>query len=103
MKELSLVLSRSYGPGRYDPQYEERGIDYPIGYVRWTEKRNMEAFLSLVAQGKVRPSALTTHRFAIEQAAAAYDVIIGKGTGDGLAQIGPDQTNETDAAVSNNE
>src|SRR5215813_11667893 len=77
-KEIELRVSRSYGPGRYDPQYEERGIDYPIGYVRWTEKRNMEAFLGLVAEGKVKPAALTTHRFAIEQAAAAYDVITGK-------------------------
>ena len=51
MKELELKLSRSYGPGRYDPQYEEKGIDYPAGYVRWTEKRNMEAFLRLVADG----------------------------------------------------
>src|SRR5262245_3368889 len=77
-KEIELRISRSYGPGRYDPQYEEKGIDYPIGYVRWTEKRNMESFLGLVAEGKVRPETLTTHRFAIEQAAAAYDVIMGK-------------------------
>jgi polar amino acid transport system substrate-binding protein len=77
-KEIELRVSRSYGPGRYDPQYEEHGIDYPIGYVRWTEKRNMEAFLSLAAQGKVKPVALTTHRFAIEHADEAYDVIIGK-------------------------
>ena len=49
MKELSLVLSRSYGPGRYDPEYEEDGVDYPVGYVRWTEKRNMEAFLDLLS------------------------------------------------------
>ena len=53
MKELSLVLSRSYGPGRYDAQYEEEGHDYPIGYVRWTEKRNMEAFLDLLASGAI--------------------------------------------------
>jgi hypothetical protein len=58
MKELSLVLSRSYGPGRYDPQYEEEGLDYPIGYVRWTEKRNMEAFLDCLPRGRSmsRPS-----------------------------------------------
>src|SRR5262249_24717974 len=52
-KELELRLSRSYGPGRYDPQYEENGVDYPIGYVRWTERRNMEAFLGLIADGKI--------------------------------------------------
>ncbi|HKV41470.1 MAG TPA: bi-domain-containing oxidoreductase [Blastocatellia bacterium] len=78
-KEIELRLSRSYGPGRYDPQYEEKGIDYPIGYVRWTEQRNMDAFLRFVAGGKVDPVSLTTHRFKIEQAAEAYDLILGKG------------------------
>src|SRR5215831_4592669 len=77
-KELEVRISRSYGPGRYDPQYEEKGIDYPIGYVRWTEKRNMESFIGLVAEDKVRPDILTTHRFPIDQAPEAYDVIIGK-------------------------
>jgi predicted dehydrogenase/threonine dehydrogenase-like Zn-dependent dehydrogenase len=71
-KELELRLSRSYGPGRYDREYEERGRDLPPGYVRWTEQRNMEAFLDLVAEGKVDPSQLTTHRFPVEQAAKAY-------------------------------
>ena len=52
MKELSLVLSRSYGPGRYDFEYEEDGVDYPVGHVRWTEKRNMEAFLDLLARAR---------------------------------------------------
>jgi predicted dehydrogenase/threonine dehydrogenase-like Zn-dependent dehydrogenase len=54
MKELDVRFSRSYGPGRYDPNYEERGIDYPIGYVRWTERRNLESFLELVSEGKVQ-------------------------------------------------
>lgn len=75
-KELELRLSRSYGPGRYDPEYEEKGSDYPIGYVRWTEKRNMEAFLRLAAEGKVNTDLLTTHRFAVEDAAEAYDLIL---------------------------
>src|ERR1700682_3929933 len=61
-KELQLRLSRSHGPGRYDPSYEEDGVDYPIGYVRWTEQRNMEAFLDLVAAGTVRPGRLVKHR-----------------------------------------
>lgn len=77
-KELDLRLSRSYGPGRYDPQYEEHGIDYPYGYVRWTENRNMQAFLHLVAAGKVNVKKLITHRFPIDQAETAYDIITGK-------------------------
>jgi len=76
-KELQLRLSRSYGPGRYDPAYEEKGGDYPVGYVRWTERRNMEEFLRLVATGQVTPARLTTHRFPIERAADAYEVIGG--------------------------
>lgn len=78
-KELELRLSRSYGPGRYDPDYEEKGSDYPIGYVRWTEKRNMDAFLRLVADAKVDTDLLTTHRFAIAKAADAYDLILNGG------------------------
>ncbi len=71
-KELSLVLSRSYGPGRYDPNYEDRGHDYPIGYVRWTEQRNMEAFLEFLASGVVRVDPLLRLRYRIEQGARAY-------------------------------
>jgi len=74
-KELELRLSRSYGPGRYDSEYEEKGTDYPIGYVRWTEKRNMEAFLRLVADGKINTDLLTTHRFTVAQAEEAYELI----------------------------
>jgi predicted dehydrogenase/threonine dehydrogenase-like Zn-dependent dehydrogenase len=85
-KELQLRLSRSYGPGRYDPQYEEKGADYPVGYVRWTERRNMEEFLRLVATGQVTPSRLTTHRFPIGQAAQAYEVIQGN-TGEPFAGV----------------
>ena len=77
-KELEIRLSRSYGPGRYDNQYEERGVDYPVGYVRWTEGRNLEAFVDLLAQRKVDVAALTTHRFRLGAAEAAYDVIEGK-------------------------
>ncbi len=76
-KELELRLSRSYGPGRYDPAYEEKGMDYPYGYVRWTERRNMESFLALVAEGKVDLAPLTTHRFRLEQADEAYALIRG--------------------------
>ncbi len=72
MKELSLVLSRSYGPGRYDPRYEEDGVDYPVGYVRWTEKRNMEAFLELLASGAVNVTPLVERRCPVEQGSRAY-------------------------------
>lgn len=74
-KELQLRLSRSYGPGRYDAQYEEQGIDYPISYVRWTERRNMEEFLRLIANGNVKVSELITHKFAIADAENAYEMI----------------------------
>jgi len=77
-KELDFRISCSYGPGRYDPSYEEHGIDYPVGYVRWTEKRNMQAFLQMVAQKKVDLGKITTHRFKIEDAKEAYDLIMGK-------------------------
>jgi predicted dehydrogenase/threonine dehydrogenase-like Zn-dependent dehydrogenase len=76
-KELQLRLSRSYGPGRYDRTYEDQGVDYPLGYVRWTEQRNMEGFLDLVAGGGVKPSRLVTHRFPIAEAERAYAVVTG--------------------------
>lgn len=76
-KELDVRLSRSYGPGRYDPMYEEKGVDYPIGYVRWTEQRNMGAFLDLIAQGKIDVERLITHRFDIQNALEAYALISG--------------------------
>lgn len=74
--DLELRFSRSYGPGRYDKLYEEKGVDYPIGFVRWTERRNMEAVVSLMAQGKFRPSELITHRFDIQDAESAYKMIL---------------------------
>ena len=77
-KEISFINSRSYGPGRYDIAYEEGGKDYPIGYVRWTEGRNFEAIVDLLANGKLLVQPLITHRFPIERATQAYDVITGK-------------------------
>jgi len=76
-KELDLRLSRSYGPGRYDNNYEEKGNDYPIGYVRWTEQRNMQAFLKLLADQKIDLEKIITHKFKIENAKEAYDMILG--------------------------
>ncbi|GAP15239.1 predicted dehydrogenase [Longilinea arvoryzae] len=77
-KELTVQVSRSYGPGRYDTTYEEQGHDYPFGYVRWTEGRNMAAFVELLASGRLDVHPLITHRFEIDQAAEAYDLITGK-------------------------
>jgi predicted dehydrogenase/threonine dehydrogenase-like Zn-dependent dehydrogenase len=74
-RELDLKLSMSYGPGRHDPAYEISGHDYPLPYVRWTEQRNMSAFLELVAEGKVTPQKLVTHRFPIEEAERAYELL----------------------------
>ncbi len=77
-KELDFRVSSSYGPGRYDPAYEEKGHDYPYAYVRWTENRNMQAFIQLLAERRVDVAPLITHRFAIAKAADAYDLITGK-------------------------
>jgi polar amino acid transport system substrate-binding protein len=75
-KELDLRMSCSYGPGRYDPDYEEKGVDYPVAYVRWTEKRNMAAFQELIHSGKINLDYLTTHEFKLEDAPQAYDLIL---------------------------
>jgi len=74
-KELEVKVSMSYGPGRYDPSYEEGGIDYPYDYVRWTEQRNMEAVLGLMAEDKLDVEALTTHQYPFDEALDAYDLI----------------------------
>ena len=74
-KEIQLFMSRAYGPGSYDPEYEVRGRDYPIAYVRWTEKRNMEEFLRLVALGRIDLQSLISHEFALEDAPRAYQVV----------------------------
>lgn len=78
-KEAEFVVSCSYGPGRYDPRYEERGQDYPPAYVRWTEQRNLQSILDLMAAGRLDVSPLISHRFPIENANAAYE-LIEKGT-----------------------
>jgi predicted dehydrogenase/threonine dehydrogenase-like Zn-dependent dehydrogenase len=77
-KELTFQVSRSYGPGRYDPSYEEQGHDYPYGFVRWTEGRNLETFVELLASQKLNLKPFITHRFPIEQAPEAYELITGK-------------------------
>lgn len=77
-KEIDICLSCSYGPGRYDVNYEEKGQDYPIGYVRWTEKRNMEHFLKMLSDGTVNLDRIITHRFKFDEAGKAYDLIKGE-------------------------
>jgi predicted dehydrogenase/threonine dehydrogenase-like Zn-dependent dehydrogenase len=74
-KELTFQVSCSYGPGRYDPQYEEKGNDYPLGFVRWTEQRNFEAVLAMMQSGALDVKPLITHRFAFDDAPAAYELL----------------------------
>jgi predicted dehydrogenase/threonine dehydrogenase-like Zn-dependent dehydrogenase len=75
-KELTFSVSKAAGPGSIDPLYETKGCDYPLAYVRWTEGRNLAAFIDLVAQGRVRVDRLITHRYSIHQALQAYDLIL---------------------------
>jgi predicted dehydrogenase len=77
-KELDFCLSMAYGPGRHDPEYELMGIDYPYAYVRWTEQRNFEAFLQMVAEKRVTPMDLVTHQFDFDETLKAYDLMTGK-------------------------
>lgn len=83
-KELSFQVSCSYGPGRYDPAYEAQGRDYPFGFVRWTEQRNFEAVLDMMASGRLDVSALITHRFAFEEAPKAYQTLTEDRSGIGI-------------------
>lgn len=76
-KELTFQVSASYGPGRYDPAYEEQGQDYPVGFVRWTEQRNFEAVLDMMSDGRLDVAPLISHRFPIGDAARAYEVVSG--------------------------
>jgi threonine dehydrogenase-like Zn-dependent dehydrogenase len=83
-KELTLQVSCSYGPGRYDPNYEDKGQDYPLAYVRWTEQRNFEAVLDMLASGQLNVKPLITHRFAFEDAPEAYEALTADKTGLGM-------------------
>jgi len=89
-KELSLQVSCSYGPGRYDSAHEEKGIDYPTPFVRWTEGRNFAAVLELMADGSVDPMPLVSHRFAIADASRAYEVVSGSEPSLGIVLTYPD-------------
>ncbi|MBU1962841.1 MAG: bi-domain-containing oxidoreductase [Gammaproteobacteria bacterium] len=83
-KELTFQVSASYGPGRYDPNYEEKGQDYPVGFVRWTEQRNFEAVLDMMADGRLDVQPLISHRFSIDEAEKAYELVGGAGSSLGI-------------------
>lgn len=94
-KELSFQVSCSYGPGRYDPSYEEKGQDYPFAFVRWTEQRNFEAVLDMMADSRIDMAPLISHRFEIEEAEQAYDLISGSTPSLGIVLSYPEQPSNT--------
>jgi predicted dehydrogenase/threonine dehydrogenase-like Zn-dependent dehydrogenase len=99
LKELSVSLSRSYGPGRYDVDYEENGIDYPVGYVRWTERRNMQAFVQFLATRSINVMPLIEKRFPVEQAGDAYSTIRESGSYTALIDYAVSEPATTSAVV----
>ena len=96
-KELTFQVSCSYGPGRYDPNYEERGQDYPVGFVRWTEQRNLEAVLDMMADKRLDVRPLISHRFALARAEEAYDLIAGGAPSLGILLEYPESTDGSDS------
>ena len=98
-KEITFQVSCSYGPGRYDPSYEEKGNDYPVGFVRWTEQRNFEAILDMMSDGRLDVKPLISHRFAIEEAEKAYELVGGAGPSLGILLEYPAAAAKSDAAV----
>lgn len=98
-KELTFQVSASYGPGRYDPDYEEKGHDYPVGFVRWTEQRNFEAVLDMMADGRLDVAPLVSHRFALDQVDAAYEVVGGSEPSLGIMLEYPTPAEKPDAAM----
>ncbi|MFO0783006.1 MAG: bi-domain-containing oxidoreductase [Phycisphaerales bacterium] len=98
-KELTFQVSCSYGPGRYDPSYEEKGNDYPVGFVRWTEQRNFEAVMDMMADGRLDVKPLISHRFPIGEALGAYELVGGAAPSLGILLEYPTQQQKTDAAL----
>jgi predicted dehydrogenase/threonine dehydrogenase-like Zn-dependent dehydrogenase len=98
-KELTFQVSASYGPGRYDPNYEDKGQDYPVGFVRWTEQRNFEAVLDMMADGRVKVQPLISHRFNLEQVEAAYAVVGGSEPSMGILLEYPTREEKPDAVM----
>ena len=100
-KELSFQVSCSYGPGRYDANYEQKGLDYPIGLVRWTEQRNFEAVMDMMASGRLDVAPLISHRFAITQAERAYEIVGGAEPSLGVLLAYAPEEERPDAALRN--
>ncbi len=100
-KELSFQVSCSYGPGRYDPNYEEKGQDYPVGFVRWTEQRNLEAVLDMMADGRIDVKPLISHRFEIDEAVQAYEIVGGSAPSLGILLSYPSVSEKPDAILRN--
>jgi len=98
-KELTFQVSCSYGPGRYDPNYEEKGQDYPVGFVRWTEQRNFEAVLDMMADGRLNVKPLVSHRFPLERAKEAYALVGGAGPSLGILLQYPLPEEKSDAVL----
>ncbi len=98
-KELTFQVSCSYGPGRYDPLYEEGGQDYPIGFVRWTEQRNFEAVLDMMADGRIDVLPLISHRFPLDNAKDAYELVGGSGSSLGIILDYPNSDQRTNAEL----
>ena len=98
-KELSFQVSCSYGPGRYDSHYEEKGFDYPIGFVRWTEQRNFEAVLDMMADGRLDVKPLISHRFRIEETALAYQLLGSSEPSLGIVLQYPDRSHKSDEVL----
>lgn len=98
-KELSFQVSCSYGPGRYEVDYEDKGVDYPIGYVRWTEQRNFEAVLDMMADGRLNVKPLISHRFTLDEIEAAYAVVGGSESSLGILLRYPSAQDRPDTVV----
>ncbi|MBU2604947.1 MAG: bi-domain-containing oxidoreductase [Alphaproteobacteria bacterium] len=99
-KELTFQVSCSYGPGRYDAEYEEQGKDYPVGFVRWTQQRNFEAVLDMLDSGALDVAPLVSHRFSIDDASKAYDLLVEESAYMGIVLEYPDQPDDSSRVVS---
>jgi predicted dehydrogenase len=98
-KELTFQVSCSYGPGRYDPSYEEKGNDYPVGFVRWTEQRNFEAVLDMMADGRLNVKPLISHRFSVTEAEQAYELVGGSAPSLGILLEYPNAAEKPEATL----